>query len=74
VVCGPRAREKPPGSLQTQAGPTAAGPHPETKVCPDCAEEVKWAAPVCRFCRYEFAPPGKLFSSAAQEPVGAVTP
>jgi hypothetical protein len=25
-----------------------------TKVCPQCAEEVKLAAKICRFCRYEF--------------------
>ena len=26
----------------------------DTKTCPDCAEEVKAAARICRFCRYEF--------------------
>jgi len=25
-----------------------------TKVCPQCAEEVKAAAKICRFCHYEF--------------------
>ena len=29
----------------------------DTKICPQCAEEVKAAAPICRFCRYEFGPP-----------------
>jgi hypothetical protein len=29
----------------------------QTKVCPDCAESVKAAARVCRFCRYEFDKP-----------------
>jgi rubredoxin len=29
---------------------------PQTKVCPQCAEEVKAAALICRFCRYDFAP------------------
>ncbi len=28
-----------------------------TKTCPDCAEEVKAAARICRFCRYEFDQP-----------------
>jgi uncharacterized protein UPF0547 len=27
-----------------------------TKVCPDCAERVKAAARVCRFCGYRFEP------------------
>lgn len=29
---------------------------PETKACPRCAEDVKGAALVCRFCGYQFAP------------------
>lgn len=31
---------------------------PATKVCPDCAEEVRVEARICRFCRHEFAPQG----------------
>ena len=31
-------------------------PDPLTKVCPQCAEEVKAAARICRFCGYQFAP------------------
>jgi Uncharacterised protein family UPF0547 len=37
------------------AEPEPAQPEPETKTCPMCAEEVKSAAKICRFCRYEFA-------------------
>jgi hypothetical protein len=28
---------------------------PATKRCPDCAEEVRAEARICRFCRYEFS-------------------
>ncbi len=34
------------------APPAAAG---GTKVCPDCAEEVKAQARICRYCGHEFA-------------------
>ena len=27
-----------------------------TKICPDCAEEVKVAARICRFCGHDFIP------------------
>lgn len=31
-------------------------PDPQTKICPQCAEEVKAAARICRFCGYQFDP------------------
>ena len=37
--------------------PDAARATDDTKTCPQCAEQVKAAALVCRFCRYEFGPP-----------------
>src|SRR5450756_2794928 len=40
---------------------------PQTKVCPQCAEEVKAAALICRFCRYEFGP-------LPDEPAPSATP
>jgi hypothetical protein len=33
-----------------------ANPVPEFKLCPDCAEEIRYAARKCRFCGYRFAP------------------
>jgi hypothetical protein len=32
-----------------------AAPLADTKICPDCAEEVRAAATVCRFCRHVFS-------------------
>jgi hypothetical protein len=49
------ATQKPTQPSQTRVAPPVAGRQPGTKVCPQCAEEVKSAALVCRFCRYEFA-------------------
>ena len=49
------ASQKPTQSPRTRAVAPVAGRQPGTKVCPQCAEEVKYAALVCRFCQYEFA-------------------
>jgi hypothetical protein len=35
----------------------AAAAHSETKVCPECAETVKAAARICRFCSHRFGAP-----------------
>ena len=47
-----------------------------TKRCPDCAEQVKEAARVCRFCGYRFAPPsasGESLDSEADQEVALGT-
>lgn len=52
---------------------------PETKVCPACAESVKAAARICRYCRYEFEPvlnltrpaPAELRTLTARDPIRA---
>ena len=51
---------KPDGTLsvtyeyRTVAAPAARVVAPAVTTCPKCAEQVKAAAVVCRFCRYEF--------------------
>lgn len=37
----------------------------EDKVCPQCAETVKRAAKICRFCRHEFEPAGMVIDGEA---------
>jgi len=36
--------------------PPSGGPAPAEKICPRCAETIKAAAVVCRFCGNEFDP------------------
>jgi hypothetical protein len=45
----------------------------EMKVCPDCAEEIKQAARVCRYCGYRFEPEIDEVNSGAGEAASAPT-
>jgi hypothetical protein len=47
-----------PGSVLASSAtePTASSQEGGFKVCPQCAEEVKPAALICRYCRYKFRP------------------
>lgn len=40
--------------VAVESVPSLSETSAEVKVCPDCAEEVKGAARVCRFCGYQF--------------------
>ena len=45
----------------------------DVKTCPDCAEDVKIAARVCRFCGYRFDRDGSTSEHAAAAATGAET-
>ena len=49
----PKQQAEAAGAAVTKADP---GPseEPDTKQCPECAETIKAAARVCRFCRHRF--------------------
>ena len=59
-----RAATRPPASLAPRESTGGF------KICPQCAEEVRLAARVCRFCRYEFPPepPSGMGLGGSREP------
>ena len=67
-------RDRHPRGTQPALPPVRAGLQPGTKVCPRCAEEVKQAAVVCRFCGYQFNGGGVARAGAGDgRPTGLVT-
>jgi Domain of unknown function (DUF4190)/Uncharacterised protein family UPF0547 len=71
------SQQQSPSVAEPQADAVVPGSVPGTKVCPMCAEEVKEAAVVCRFCGHQFsgppiAPSGQAALPALQPP--AATP
>jgi hypothetical protein len=52
---GPLAEGEPVASEYPSAGPRGSYSEAESKVCPQCAEAVRAAARICRFCGHQFA-------------------
>lgn len=51
-------------------GRVTAIPQASTKTCPDCAEDVKTDARICRFCGHRFYPSEPVNSEVGQPVVG----
>lgn len=68
----PRPVEDVGEAVLEEAPAAIEGPKVATKICPDCAEEVKGAARKCRFCGYLFQPEDGLEPEARE--MLAVTP
>jgi len=70
ILCGIGARlgGRNDSAPQAQAEPVVATPGEATKTCPQCAETVKAAARIYRFCRYEFPAQPESLQSAPEVP------
>jgi hypothetical protein len=53
---GPRYRSDVPHADSADTNALDATSAPESKTCPDCAEQIRFAARKCRFCGYRYTP------------------
>jgi hypothetical protein len=74
----PSERDVSAAASAEPTAPAALNAPTETKVCPDCAEQVLAAARICRFCRHEFPAPADDASApvvvADLEPASVAVP
>ena len=66
VLVMEKSEQEGTGSASDHPFPTIEPP--KTKKCPDCAEEIKLEAKVCRFCGKRFTEPEVTILSSAEVP------